>query len=166
MNPAGNDTLDLLPHRPPFRFLSEIREVQRCVRGEAVWRVTGEEEFFRGHFPNEPIVPGVLITEALAQLSGIVVLLDDVHAAAPDAPGRERRSGSPPTARLAHVDCRYHSAVCPPAEIVLTSTVCREFGRLWQFDVQARVGSTMVTRGRLTLAETAEEPGEQPSTKT
>lgn len=160
MDPAGNDTLDLLPHRPPFRFLSEIREVQWRVSGEAVWRVTGEEEFFRGHFPNEPIVPGVLIAEALAQLSGIVALVDDVAGTASDETARERRSGTQPPARLAHVDCRYHTVVRPPAEIVLTSTVCREFGRFWQFDVQARVGATVVARGRLTLAETAEEPGE------
>ena len=57
------DILDLLPHRPPFRFLSEILEVtDEHALGQ--WNLDGTEDFFAGHFPDQPLVPGVLITEA------------------------------------------------------------------------------------------------------
>ena len=68
-----NGLIDRLPHRPPFRFVTELRCVDPSAF-EAVWSVSGEEDFFRGHFPGEPIVPGVLITEALAQTAGLHLL--------------------------------------------------------------------------------------------
>ena len=59
---------EMIPHRDPFLFVDEIVDFIDNERIEAVRHVTGEEDFFRGHFPERPIMPGVLIFEALAQV--------------------------------------------------------------------------------------------------
>jgi len=68
---------DLLAHRPPFLFCDEITELKPGVSCTAIWRLTGEEAFFAGHFPSRPTLPGVLIVEALAQTAGLAALSDD-----------------------------------------------------------------------------------------
>ena len=56
-----------------FRFIDELTELVPGVSAKAVWKLKGDEEFLRGHFPNAPLMPGVLMVEALAQLGGILV---------------------------------------------------------------------------------------------
>lgn len=66
-----------LPHREPFVFLKGVSRVEAGVSGEAVQEFSPDDPVFRGHFPGEPIVPGVLLTEAIAQLAGIVAGADE-----------------------------------------------------------------------------------------
>jgi 3-hydroxyacyl-[acyl-carrier-protein] dehydratase len=131
------ELLDKLPHQHPFRFLSRLLEVTPGENGSAIWSLRGDEAFFQGHFPGDPIVPGVLISEALAQLSGLV----GFHGEGPAMGGR-----------LVHIDVRFDNAVRPPADITLQSTRTRVLGQLHQFDVKAFVAETPVARGSLTLA--------------
>jgi 3-hydroxyacyl-[acyl-carrier-protein] dehydratase len=76
MSVDGPVTIDLLPHRPPFRFVDAIDEVVAGERVRASYRVTGDEAFLAGHFPGNPVFPGVLQLEALAQAGALAVLAD------------------------------------------------------------------------------------------
>lgn len=71
--------IDLLPHRPPFLFVDEVLELVPGVSAKGVWRLTGEEWFFPGHFPGRPTLPGVLMCEAIAQMGAIAVLASASH---------------------------------------------------------------------------------------
>ena len=123
-----------LPHQPPFRFVSRLTAIEPGRSAEGVWSVSGTEDFFAGHFPGRPIVPGVLIAEALAQLSGLAANI-------PSFDGR-----------LAHVDVRFDSAVAPPADIQLRCRVSRQMGSLIQYEVQATCGQTTVASGAVALS--------------
>jgi 3-hydroxyacyl-[acyl-carrier-protein] dehydratase len=138
--PPGVDPLAKLPHGEAFRFVSKVTSLKPRESGEGVWSVSGTEGFFTGHFPGRPVVPGVLIAESLAQLSGIV------GADAGAAPGVQ--------GALAHVDVRFDKSVAPPAQLVLKSKLLRQMGQLQQFEVLAEVSGETVARGTLTLHRT------------
>ena len=127
--------IDRLPHRDPFRFVSRVSSVKSGESVEAVWVLSGKEPFFGGHFPGNPIVPGVLIAEALAQAAGLAL-----------------SAGAPMNGVLAHVDLRFEQAVAPPTEIVLRAKLTRTMGTLNQFDVEASANAEVLARGSLALS--------------
>jgi 3-hydroxyacyl-[acyl-carrier-protein] dehydratase len=132
---TSSDALSRLPHAEPFRFVTTLAEHKPGESAAGVWRVSGTETFFAGHFPGRPIVPGVLLGEALAQLSGLIV--------------GDTSTGQ---GRLAHVDVRFEQAVVPPAEVQLQSRLTRTLGSLRQFDVTATVAGRVVALGTVALS--------------
>jgi 3-hydroxyacyl-[acyl-carrier-protein] dehydratase len=77
MNPGYlQRALNLLPHGAEFRFLDRLVRLNPGQSGEGEYKIRGDEFFLRGHFPGEPIFPGVLLVEAAAQLAGVVAQSD------------------------------------------------------------------------------------------
>lgn len=74
-----NGIMKLIPHRYPFLLIDKMIDVVPCKRGTGIKNVTINEPFFQGHFPDHPIMPGVLIVESMAQTAGAIVMagLDD-----------------------------------------------------------------------------------------
>jgi len=128
------DWLSKLPHGESFRFITAVTAVTPGVSATGYWKLNGSEPFFAGHFPGHPIVPGVLIAEALAQLSGMT------------AP-----AGAPGMGKLAKIEVRFEQAVVPPVQIDLASTLTRMVGELQLCEVSASVAGTVVARGSITL---------------
>jgi len=140
---AVRGSIGRLPHRPPFRFLTNVLRLDIGREGAGEWSVAGDEDFFAGHFPGDPVVPGVLIVEALAQLSGLVCL----HTGGSDC-GSNGRGG-----RLVHADIRFDSAVVPPAVIELNSKLSTTMQSLRRCEVSASANGLIVARGSLVLSE-------------
>jgi len=95
MNAIAADALGRLPHGPEFRFVDRLLVLEAGRRGTGEYRVRGDEPFLAGHFPGDPLFPGVLLIEACAQLAGVVAQCDPVHGALPEmklAAVRGRRS--------------------------------------------------------------------------
>jgi 3-hydroxyacyl-[acyl-carrier-protein] dehydratase len=128
------DWLAQLPHGKSFRFISRIIEVRPGEMARGIWTLSGSEPLFADHFPGNPIVPGVLIIEALAQISGLAGAADS------------GRGG-----KIAHVDVRFEQAVAPPAEIELHSKIVSVLGSLQRCDVSAKVGVNVIAQGAITL---------------
>jgi len=134
--------LDLLPHAPPFLFLTRVVSLEAGVSGVAEWALTGEEDFFRGHFPGEPVVPGVLLTESAAQLCGLVACAHE-PADADARPGR---------VRLAQSHMKFPGSAAPPATIVLRAEFLRAIGPLRMLRATAEHDGRVVAEGTITLA--------------
>ena len=130
----------ILPHRAPFLFVNQISQVANGA-ALATWVVRGDEDFLRGHFPTEAIVPGVLIGEALAQTAGIALSSVAGESAEPS------RSGF-----LAHINLKFHAPARPPCTIELSATISGSMGTLHQFDVVAHYQSKRLASGVLVLA--------------
>jgi 3-hydroxyacyl-[acyl-carrier-protein] dehydratase len=107
-----SDPVALLPHRPPFRFVDAVDELEPGVAIRARYRVTGDEPFLAGHFPGNPVFPGVLQLEALAQAGGIALLAD------------ARYAGKLPLFGGVE-DARFRRVIRPGDEIVLAVTMER-----------------------------------------
>ena len=133
------DLVVLLPHRPPFRFVDSVDEIEPGVRIQARYTVTGAEAFLAGHFPGNPVFPGVLQLEALAQAGGIAVLADPRYA------GKLPLFGGVE-------ECRFRRIVRPGDTIVLAVEMERLSVRGGWGRAVARVGDDDCCRARLLFA--------------
>jgi 3-hydroxyacyl-[acyl-carrier-protein] dehydratase len=134
-----NDPVALLPHRPPFRFVDGVDELVAGERIAARYQVTGDEPFLAGHFPGNPVFPGVLQLEALAQAGAIAVLSD------------ERYAGKLPLFGGVE-DARFRRIVRPGDEIVLAVEMERLSARGGWGRGVARVDDAECCRARLLFA--------------
>jgi 3-hydroxyacyl-[acyl-carrier-protein] dehydratase len=126
-----------LPHREPFIFVDEVIAVRegdaRCLKVFSFG-----DPMFRGHFPGNPIVPGVILAEALAQTAGI--------AGAWASDGRHFLLS-------AIRNMKFPGAARPGQRIILQARKTGEIGALWMFDVRAEVEGTIVAAGQIVLNE-------------
>lgn len=135
-----------LPHRPPFLFVRQLLACEPGVRAKCSTRFAPEDPIFAGHFPGNPLVPGVIVTEALAQTAGIAVA-----------------SGFPEEARpqflLSAIRAmKFFRPIRPDEEILLEAEKLAEVGELWQLAVKASVGSEIVADGQLVLSRADRNP--------
>lgn len=125
-----------LPHREPFIFIDSVVQVQPGESAICEKSFPPEEPFFLGHFPGNPLVPGVIIAEALAQTAGI----------AAGQPGRSFHL-------TAIKGMKFLRPVRPAEVIALHARKIGAVGPLWQFEVTARVGADAVADGVVVLSE-------------
>src|SRR5512140_1304415 len=139
------DILPILPHRPPFLFVDRVVQLEpyRVILAERALRA--DEPQFQGHFPGRPMMPGVLVAEALAQTSGLLLgLSDKVTNAAP-----------PPVPRmylLAASNFKFTHPAEPGEVLILRAEADKDFGGLYRFNAEARTDRKLVANGTLTLA--------------
>jgi 3-hydroxyacyl-[acyl-carrier-protein] dehydratase len=136
---SNADLVGLLPHRPPFLFVDAVDALDAGVSARARYRVTGDEPFLAGHFPGNPIFPGVIQLEALAQAGAIALLSDDRYTGAlPLFGGVE--------------DVRFRRMVVPGDELVLDVTLERLSSRGGWGRGKATVDGALTCEARLLFA--------------
>ena len=140
-----DDILPILPHRPPFLFVDHVLKLEphQSILAERVLRP--EEPQFAGHFPGRPIMPGVLVAEALAQTSGLLLGLSDKLTAAHVA-------ARPKMFFLATTSIKYTRPALPGDVLRLRAASDRTFSGFYRFNVEATVGRKLIASGSLTLA--------------
>jgi 3-hydroxyacyl-[acyl-carrier-protein] dehydratase len=132
--------LDSLPHGPEFRFLDRLVEFEPGQRGVGEYRLRGDEAFLKGHFPGRPLLPGVLMLEAAAQLAGIVAQSDPHIQPMPDL-------------RLTAVRALKFLGTAKPGEVLrVEARLVGRLKNLVQAEVSGTVNGQLVLEGTVTLS--------------
>ncbi|OBS11034.1 beta-hydroxyacyl-ACP dehydratase [Acidihalobacter prosperus] len=137
------EILNYLPHRYPFLLVDKVVD---CVPGEwltAVKNVTVNEPFFQGHFPNRPVMPGVLILEAMAQATGLLAF--------------KTRGDAPPPENFLYlfvsVDrARFKRQIIPGDQLIMRVELLRVKRDMWKFSAEARVDGDLAAEAELMCA--------------
>ncbi len=134
----------MLPHRYPFLMVDRVVEVGNG-KARTLKNVSNNEPFFAGHFPGNPVMPGVLIIEALAQSAAILALA-------------EMKSESQRLFMLTGVEkARFRRPVIPGDQLDMEVTVIRSRGPLWKMHAEARVGGEIAAEAEISAMEVPEE---------
>ncbi len=138
--PFGREQIkQILPHRDPFLLIDEVIELEPGKRVVARRAVRAEDPWFAGHFPGRPVMPGVLIVEAMAQTGAIAVLFEEANR------GK--------IAFFAGIDdCRFKRVVEPGDVLTLTCEIAELRGPIGRGKATAYVGDALAARGTLTFA--------------
>lgn len=133
-----------IPHRHPFLLIDRITEIEAFKRAVAIKNVTGSEYFFAGHFPDRPVMPGVLIVEAMAQAAATLATYSS-----PEDRGK--------VIFFAAIDgARFRKPVVPGDTLVIEVEVTRARSKVWKVKATARVGNELVCEGDLTAVVSSE----------
>lgn len=131
-----NEIMKILPHRYPFLLIDRILEFETGKSAKGLKNVTINEPFFAGHFPGHPIMPGVLIIEAMAQVGGVLAF-------------KSAEVSNKVVYFMGIDNARFRKPVVPgdALELSLTVTKCR--GTIWAFKGEARVAGALVAEADL-----------------
>ncbi|MBD3419510.1 MAG: hypothetical protein GF398_05260 [Chitinivibrionales bacterium] len=141
---SRDDILSVLPHRPPFLFVDRVIELVPDKRVRAEYHIPRDAPWFAGHFPQRAIMPGVLVTDALAQTGGCLwgfskkVAGDD--------------NDEPELFYLAAATMKYVNPAYPDERLILSAASVTSLGVLFNYEVEASVGRRLISKGALTLA--------------
>jgi len=138
---------NLLPHREPFLFVDAVSAFAPKKSITASLELKADLPFFRGHFPNNPIMPGVLVVESLAQTSGLFLALS---ARDESVENNSFKAGS--IFYLASNNIKFVGVAKAGDVLELTSSLTREFAGLYHFSVSATSGRRKIAEGTLVLA--------------
>ncbi|RJX36377.1 MAG: 3-hydroxyacyl-[acyl-carrier-protein] dehydratase FabZ [Desulfarculus sp.] len=130
----------LLPHRYPFLLVDRVLEIKPPEYVKALKNVTFNEAFFQGHFPGQPVMPGVLVIEALAQAGGILA-----YESAPEAQGRLFFF-------LGMDKVKFRRPVVPGDQLILELTALHRSSRAWKMAGKAFVEGQLAVEAELTAA--------------
>lgn len=134
---------EYLPHRYPFLLVDRVVEMELGQSIVAYKNVTANEEFFNGHFPDTPVMPGVLIIEAMAQAAGIL--------------GFKTMSKKPSDGSMYYFvgseKLRFKRPVVPGDQLRLEASIVTEKRGIWKFDCKATVEGELVSSGLIICAD-------------
>ena len=138
MSMTTQEIMEILPHRHPFLLIDTVEEVEPGVRAVAKKNVTFNEPFFAGHFPQEPVMPGVLTIEALAQTGAVAIL------SLPENKGK--------TAYFGGIDkCRFRGKIEPGDKVRLETKIIKTKGPVGIGEAVASVDGKVVFRAGFTF---------------
>jgi 3-hydroxyacyl-[acyl-carrier-protein] dehydratase len=133
-----NEIMNILPHRYPFLMVDRIIEVEHGKRCVGIKNVTINEPFFPGHFPGHPVMPGVLIIEAMAQVAGIMAYL-----------ASDEATRAKVTYFMAIDNARFRKPVSPGDQLRIEITTTMNRRGIWGVAGKAYVGDILVTEADL-----------------
>jgi 3-hydroxyacyl-[acyl-carrier-protein] dehydratase len=136
-----NEIMDLLPHRYPFLLVDRIVSIEEGTSITGIKNVSINEPFFTGHFPGQPIMPGVLIIEAMAQVSGILAFKSGV---------KKARS----VYFMSIEKAKFRQPVFPGDQLVMDITTMQQRGTVWKFSGTAKVNGKVVAEAGFTAMVT------------
>ena len=126
---SKQDIIELLPHREPMLLIDELSEIEKLSSAQALVRVRKDSFFVQGHFPKNPVMPGVLIVESFGQA-----------AAALTAHGLDEETYKNKLVFLMGVEkARFRNPVIPDCDLVLKIEAIRSHGRVWKYKGEAFV---------------------------
>jgi beta-hydroxyacyl-ACP dehydratase FabZ len=131
-----NEIMQLLPHRYPFLLVDRVLEFEPSKRVVGIKNVTSNEPFFVGHFPGKPIMPGVLIVEAMAQTGGIMAFKSF-----PEMKGSVLFIGID--------NARFRRPVIPGDQLKMVVNVVKHKKEIWVFEGKAYVGDELVAEAKI-----------------
>ena len=146
MSLDSHQVMQLLPHRYPFLLVDRVIALERGNYIHCIKNVSITESYFQGHFPGRPLMPGVLIMEALAQTCGILALESEHVILQPGSP-----------IYFVGIDKgRFRKPVMPGDQIILKANVLRSLKKMWKFATRAEVDGDEVASAQMMIAP---EPG-------
>jgi 3-hydroxyacyl-[acyl-carrier-protein] dehydratase len=143
MEISNEEIQQILPHRYPFLLLDRVLDITLNEKVVGLKNVTVNEPFFQGHFPGKPIMPGVLIMEAMAQAGGVLA-----YKSAPELTGKKL------IYFMGMDKVKFRKPVVPGDQLILELVALRRGQRVWKMQGKAFVGKTLVAEAELTAAVT------------